>query len=192
MKYFSILIFSLFLSLSIFAEENSQNKFGIGFSMEYDYFSTIPFSQELYYTNSPYHILLTSINNGLKYELQTSIFKGSRSSGDYSQSFLIGDFSFGLYLVNSLRNDFNLYYGGKLGLVFSSQSSDGINDNESDTDLVNTYITPIIGGEFFLAPNFSISGEIGLKINVLDNDGEESDSEYYITTTSSILIKWYF
>jgi hypothetical protein len=182
MKYFLSIILILFLSANIFAEENfekqnSQEKFGIGVVMNYDQ----SYTPSYHLLNSQYQVLLTKNSRNIRFELRASILRRSRSDSD---STLLGDISLGLYTSNSLKNNFDIYYGGKLGFISGKSSS-------SSLDLVSTHITPIIGAEYFFNSNFSVSGEIGLKINILDHDSSDS-SEYYIVTTSSILIKWYF
>ena len=203
MKSFLILIFTVLLSFNIWATSESESKLGVGFSMDFDYtseFKVFINSQD----NNPFkfgsgqHLLLTSINSNLKLDFKAMLFHSyySRSGlgNESSSNMLLMDIAIGIYYMNNITRDFNIYYGSKVGTVFALSSSDSDLDDRvesnDENDIISIYFIPTMGAEYFFNSNLSISGEIGLKINILDDDSEKS--MYYLSTLSSLLIKWYF
>ena len=199
MKLFFILTLTLLVSFSIFAKDHVQQndlngKIGVGFAMDYDYQLNSSYDEDYnshynFFTSFPYHLLVTVPNGNTRFEIQTAIISGhkSNSSSDFSSSGIIADFSLGFYFLNPLVNNVSIYVGAKVGSVFQLSS----NDNDSDGDIVSTYLTPTVGGEYFFIPNFSISGEVSFKVNILNDDNDDL-SVYYLSTLSSLLVKWYF
>ena len=179
-KSFLVLALAFFISFSIFGSNSSERKLGVGLSIGHELSR---------YNSYNEHLVLTMIDKNLKFELQTMLFNDSDSSNgisDSPHSLFLGDISFGLYSVDSLRNDFNIYYGAKLGVIFSMESSSSRDDN----DIRLIYISPVLGGEYFFIPNFSISVEAALKLMIEDN--EEGSNKHYFNTLTSLLLKFYF
>ncbi len=125
--------------------------------------------------------IFTVINDNLKFEIQTMFSLETESDS----SFLLGDTSFAAYIQNFSDRNISFYYGTKLGFIFTSRNNSG----DTSHNLLSYYLTPIFGAEYFIVSNFSISGDLGLKLSV--SKIEENKDKYYIFTTASFLIKWY-
>jgi len=179
---FIIIIISM--SFSIFGN----NKYAFGLVSDYTPFESTRHSS-LVKDGSLDRLLFTIINNNLKLEAQGMISWEKESDNNSDSSFLIGDISFGAYIQNYLSRKFQLYYGAKLGFIFTTRDSSNNYGNNNDKDLLSYSFTPAFGSEYFIIPNLSLSAEIGLKLVIMDYENDLS--EYFVFTRASLLIKWY-
>jgi len=92
-----------------------------------------------------------------------------------------------LFEIGDLGED-RIYAGPRLGLVRASFSEDFEGGEFSDSN-TNLFLAGVLGGEFFLQPNFSLGGEAGLRY--LDTGADGSDGSL-LTTTAEFRVRWYF
>jgi hypothetical protein len=86
------------------------------------------------------------------------------------------------------RGDYQFYYGARGGLlVYVHKSQDEGGGFERFTKR-RKYLTPVIGGEYYFAPYFSLGGEARLVFS--NYDEEEADMSYFATEIA-VMIRFY-
>ena len=87
---------------------------------------------------------------------------------------------------------FNLYFGGRVGLMKVS-----IEDEDITSSRMDWIFGPAIGGECFVCTNLSLGGELQFNYRSLGNwkqDGDEIDSDHsqkLMYTKTLFFIRWY-
>jgi len=92
--------------------------------------------------------------------------------GSSTNSFYLGS---GVYLLNDMSNDINLYYGGKVGV--RKIEFGGIDDTFFE-------LGGIFGFEYFMQKQVSLGGEIGLLIDIGDDKA--------LGTQTAVTLRYYF
>jgi len=183
MKYFLILITAVTLSFNLF----SNSEFGVGFSVENN-FTTNGGNGII---APPNHVLLSSNSNNIKTDVGLMILNVNSSKDDGDTSSTTLDLFAGFYYLSKVDKSLSIYYGAKFGLMGSKKSS-SYKDGSNESSIQFFYITPTLGGEYFFVPNFSISGEIGLRVYFDDRYDDENYTSFHLMSAYTLLVKWYF
>lgn len=93
-------------------------------------------------------------------------------------------------IINKAEN-MDFLVGMVLGTQFVSQGVQDGDDNEGDLDF-SFYVGPVVGMEFFLAENFSLTGQVGA-IYARETEDKDSDSPAQSSRASysKITLAWY-
>ncbi len=143
MKKLAFVIAALAMALPAAAQQK-QTRFGLGVSITPE--SSIAPTIELY--------MPIDIGATLRVEPSLGIFT-SDSDGFDSSDLTLGA---GVFLMRRPAQSVTMYYGGRLKLNFAS-ADDGVED-DSGLDLI---LAGALGGEYYLAPSFSLGleGQLG-------------------------------
>ncbi len=202
-----IFIFSIMFLLSYgsLQSQEAPPRGGIGFEFrEYFYFIFKYFG----YVEQPWvdsifpgencHNIYIPIYLGKSYRLEPqlgfSYYSRYITYSSSSEKNTLYSFQLGIgFFHMPLRSQPTLYYGGRLGLIYSSETSKDINrvanheyidiDKESGFGF---FFAPTIGGEYFVHRKISLGCEVQLKwlyINLEDEHNYKDDRKKYLTDT---------
>jgi len=137
------------------------------------------------------------IGKSFRLEPHLGIYSYSREREESKNN--LSSFQLGIGIFPMLwRNQTILYFGGRLGLIFSSETSEY--EDWDDTWEKNEesgggfFFAPTIGGECFVCEKLSLGGEVQLKwlfSNWEDEDNNKDDTLQYFTRTL-FFIRFYF
>ncbi len=177
MKILSILFLSILLSSSVFADA----KIGVGFS-----YSPAPAAVEslsnIVKVNPP-KLLVPIIMNNFRAEFKLSVFNISVERDKETDSLFFGDIGLGIYKIINISKKLNIIIGGEFSTVIISDDKDQYSDVSSFSVGVSS------GIEYMILPDFTVSADIILDYIRYSND---SSTYNFITTTSTISVRWYF
>lgn len=201
------LIFTLAFLLTIQAPASAQDtRVGIGVGIGSQNLALSPSLDDVA-LSSPLglaSVYLPITLSSLRIEPEVSFLRASSSteSGDFETSTT----STAVVLASGVfagqqRGNTYLYYGGRLGVSFSStteESSFGNDSNEETTSRTNFFVGPAVGGEYFFSDHFSLGGEAQLRYLSIgepqtdDDDDEETDeSNSLLRTLATFFVRWH-
>ena len=118
------------------------------------------------------------------------------SSQDNSSSVIrIG---LGAFYSHVLENNFNTYFGPRIGFLFNSSTSHYTGSPETTTSETDFFIGFCTGGEYLLSSHFSLGGEVQLNYisfgepDVSPSTSTSSRSQSIFTTNALVFFRWYF
>lgn len=121
---------------------------------------------------------------------------------DYLFSHKESNFAIGIAAFHTIpRNRLFIYYGGHIGVIISSLTTKHRNDSYYDEDKAEGtgfFAAPTLGGECFMADNFSIGGEVQLKYyslereNTPNREGENNETTAITNFVMRTLLKLRF
>ncbi len=204
MRRASILLFTgaiiLVMANALFALEESPQKatrFGIGVTLGRN-LALFDDEGEAFFlpaglSNFYFPVLMPQ---GFRLEPEFGYWRYSYSSEngfEYSRSY--SNLRFGLGVFPMRQTDkVVLYYGLRLGLIFTSWSEESNGDKEDDSR-TDFSIGPALGGEYFFSDHLSLGGEAQLNyifVGQWDYDDDIDRSESIISNRALLFVRWYY
>lgn len=196
-------IFSIvfLLSYGSLQSQEALPRVGIGLEFrEYFYFIFKNFGyKEEYWPESVFpgencHNIYIPIHLGKSYRLEPqlgfSYYSRYRTYSKENEKSTLSSFQLGIgFFHMRWRNQPILYYGGRLGLIYSSETSKYTHVWNIDIDKESGFgffFAPTIGGEYFVREKLSLGCEVQLKwsfINLEDELKRKDDRKKCVTST---------
>jgi hypothetical protein len=108
------------------------------------------------------------------------------TEGEFDETFSLLTLGAGLlFEIGDLGPD-RIYAGPRLGVAHISESDEGPGA-PSDDSTTSLWLAGVLGGEFFLKPQFSLGGEVGVEW-LERGDPDRS----VLATTGEFRVRWYF
>lgn len=87
------------------------------------------------------------------------------------------------------RGDYQFYYGARAGFLVRVIKSQDEGDSFDRWTQRRGYVTPVIGGEYYFSPYFSLGGEARLIFSSYDEDDDGKQS--YAASEVAVMIRFY-
>jgi hypothetical protein len=129
------------------------------------------------------------VTDRIMIEPELGIIRLSEEDDGFDETLTFLTIGAGLLFEIGDMGEHRIYAGPRLGIVRTSFSEELDGGGEFSDSTTNLFLAGVLGGEFFLEPNFSLGGEAGLRYQGTGDD--ESDGSL-ITTTAEFRIRWYF
>lgn len=184
----STIIIMVIMGATAHAQE--QNRIGVGFG--YSTGGSVGFAGlglNIDEVLSPANIYVPMTFDNFRLEPEIGYIRSSSSGEEEDITLSTFQIGTGLFGLNRLSDDTNIYFGGRLG--FTRQSSeiffgDFDPDGESDSS-TNFFIGPALGSEHMLGDHFSIGGEAQLLYTSIG--GEDEIDESLLRTRATFFIR---
>jgi outer membrane protein with beta-barrel domain len=132
-------------------------------------------------------------------EPEFGVFRSSfnASGGGFSDEGSLTNIRLGVGVLMEMRprGDLRPYIGPRVGINrTSSKSTSGSTSSSKQT---SWFLSGVLGAQYFLAPHFSLGGEVQLTRTSVGNPSEDPPSggevtQSFITSQSLLMLRWYF
>jgi hypothetical protein len=139
---------------------------------------------------SPVSIFVPFTGRRFRVEPEFGIFRASQDNGADETTASAVQVGVGVMALNTTRNVIS-YFGGRVGITrFSSETE--VAGTETDTELTNFFVGPVLGGEYVFGDGFSLGGEAQLLYTKVgeDDDAPSGTSQSLIRTRALFFVRW--
>ena len=193
----SILLISI---NNLYSQDSSSVKYGFGLSI-IDFRNAVD-GVYTYHGYSPNFSIPIIINSNFKIEptigFYSRTFKYKSANDDEERnenSFQIG---IGIFSIKKYDN-LMIYYGGHLGVILLYKDEKDDNVTYIDEEGFGYFVSPAIGGEYFISDHFSVGGEIQFKYYIIESteklpNGSPPKIEYTFNSfivRSMVILRFY-
>lgn len=198
----SILVLATLVGISLASGQETKGKIGIGVSLNpiaiLGSGSTSIFLLPVGLSNIYIPIMA---GPSFRIEPEAGIFTISTettlgSSSEKSSTTLLR-LGIGLFYVHSSESSFNSYFGPRIGILSTSETSSTTGNSETKTSETDFFIGFCIGSEYLFSPHFSIGAEAQLNYISFGNPeytpSQSSERTMNCFTNNALIFfRWYF
>jgi hypothetical protein len=129
------------------------------------------------------------VTDRLMVEPEVGLVRASEEDDGLDETVTFLTIGGGLLFEIGDMGEHRIYAGPRLGIVRASFSEELDGGGEFSDSNTNLFLAGVLGGEFFLEPNFSLGGEAGVRYQ---GTGDDDSDGSLITTTAEFRVRWYF